>query len=72
MQEFIRSPEHRTELTDGDEEYDGSRIKVLKSILGAYWQAAEQQLGEENPQSVGDHQGSDQGDGSGRQRRRVK
>lgn len=50
MQEFIRSPEYRTELTDGDEEYDGSRIKVLKAILGAYRQAAEQQLGEENPE----------------------
>lgn len=50
LQEFIGSPEYRTELTDGDEEHDGSRVKVLKAILGAYRQAAEQQLGEENPE----------------------
>lgn len=50
MQEFIRSPEYRTELTDGDEEHGGSRVKVLKAILGAYRQAAEAQLGEENPE----------------------
>lgn len=50
MQEFIRSPEYRTELTDGDEEYAGSRIKVLKATLGAYRQAAEALLGEENPE----------------------
>ncbi|KFC75055.1 hypothetical protein FG93_00815 [Bosea sp. LC85] len=38
------------ELTDGDEEYDGSRSKALKGILGAYRQAAERALGEENPE----------------------
>lgn len=49
MQELVRSPEYLTELTDGAEEHDDSRILALKKILETYRQAAEQELGEEIP-----------------------
>jgi hypothetical protein len=49
LADLIRSPEYREIATDGTFDHDGSRIDLIRRVIGFYRQAAEQQLREEMP-----------------------
>jgi hypothetical protein len=49
LQEVIRSDEYRNVATDGTFDHDGSRIDLIRRVVGAYRQAAERQLSREMP-----------------------
>jgi len=48
--EFINTPAYQSKLTDGDFDYNGTRIDAIRSILGAYRSAAQEVLMKESPE----------------------
>ena len=50
LQETIRSPEYREVATDGSFDHDGSRIDLIRRVIGYYRQAAEAKLRDEMPE----------------------
>ncbi|WNJ91764.1 hypothetical protein [Bosea sp. 685] len=50
LEHIIRSPTYKSRLTDGDEEYDGSRIGLVKEIIGGYRLMAFEALQKEIPE----------------------
>lgn len=53
LEELIQSPQYM-KATDGDEFYDGSRITLIRGLIGAYRKAAEGALVKEN-EGLWDH-----------------
>lgn len=49
LSDLIHSPEYREDATDGSFDHDGSRMDLIRRLVGYYRQAAEMQLREEMP-----------------------
>ena len=49
LAELFRSDTYRNRATDGDWDYDGSRVDLIRQVVGAYRQKAEAQLRREIP-----------------------